>query len=55
MRTAVEDSEDKKARETERKKAESERRRAAQRNAASLTSDLSKVYGTRGLSMFDLR
>jgi len=47
-----EDPEDKKARLRERRLSQLERQDATQNNAAGLTSDLSAVYGLRGISMF---
>ena len=47
MRTPKEDPEAVEDRERERRLADRERNRAAQRNAASLTSDLRGVYGIR--------
>jgi hypothetical protein len=47
-----EDPEDKKARELERQKSLWERRRASEKSATRLTTDMQSVYGLRGLSMF---
>jgi len=49
-----EDPEDKKARLLERKKSTLERRRAAQKNAGGMTSDMRSVYGLDGISMFGM-
>ncbi len=47
-----EDPEDEKARELERQKSLWERRRASEKSATRLTTDMQSVYGLRGMSMF---
>ena len=52
MGTPKEDPKDKAARERERRMTELDRARAAQKEAAGLTTDLRSVYGLRSMSLF---